>query len=222
MMTRVIRPAMPALIIWATLISPRAAHAQIGAGLTIGPSLQQKGDSDPINLGSGLGGTTVGGVTFLDAALGSHLSLGGEVSLGSDLKGGQVRLTPIGITSLSTRHKDTVFSGVLKGKIARASKAQIDGTVGLGASWRHTVRYGTSRSLVPPLTSSPVNETLSNAVFATTVGLDTMLNVSPRTAMLFTMRFHLLNDDDRDPSGFVRRGVESSIFRFGGGALIRF
>ena len=37
-----------------------------------------------------------------------------------------------------------------------------------------------------------------------------------------TNRFHLLKDDDRDESGVVRRGVASTIFRFGGGARFRF
>jgi len=222
MTKRFLRYALTPLVACACSISPRAANAQIAVGITVGPSVQPNGDSDAPRLRPGLGGTTIGGVTFLDAALGNHLSLGGEVSLGTDLKGGQIRSTSTALTGLSTRHRDTVFSGVLKVKMARALKAQIDGIVGVGASWRHTVRYGTFRSLVVPFTSAPVNETLSNAVLATTVGVDTMLNVSPRTAMLFTLRLHLLNDDDRDPSGFVRRGVESSILRFGGGALIRF
>jgi hypothetical protein len=167
-------------------------------GLTAGLSSQSEGASDPPDLRPGLGGTSLGGVTFLDAALGSRFSLGGEVSLGADIKGSQARRSIDGITNLSTRHSDTVFSGVAKIKVAQASKAQVNAILGLGTSWRHTVRYGTFRSVVTPITSTPVEETLSNAVFATTVGLDTMLNISPRTSMLFTARLHLLNDDDRD------------------------
>jgi hypothetical protein len=210
------------LLAWVCLMIPHVANAQVAVGLTAGPSSQKEGASDLPYLGPGLGGTSLGGVTFLDVALGDHFSLGGEVSLGADIKGSQVRRTIDGPINFSTRHSDTVFSGVTKINVARASKVQVNAMVGLGASWRHTVRNGTFRSVVAPITSTPVEETLSNAVFAATVGFDTMLNVSPHMSMIFSARLHLLNDDDRDSSGVVERGVGSSIFRFGGGALIRF
>jgi hypothetical protein len=213
MAKRFLRPTLPTLMACVCLTIPRLAAAQIAAGVTAGLSSQQ---------GSGRGGTTIGGVTFLDASLGDRFSLGGEASLGAGIKGEERRSTSAGIADLSSRHHDTIFSGVVKANVARAFRAQIDGTLGLGASWRHTVRKGTFRSLVIPGSSAPVEETLSNAVFATTVGFDAMLNFSPRTSMLFTARLHLLNDDDRDASGAVQRGVGSSIFRVGGGALIRF
>ena len=197
----------------AFLTIPHLAQAQIAVGVTAGLSSQDQSNRNT--------GTTLGGVTFLDAALGDRFSLGGEVSLGANIRGQQTRRTSTGITTLASQHRDTIFSGVAKVKVAQALRAQVDATVGTGVSWRHTVRHGTFRSF-PPLSSAPVDETLSNAVFATTLGLDAMLNVSPRMLMVFTARLHLLKDDDRDGSGVVQRGVGSSIFRFGGGALIRF
>jgi hypothetical protein len=67
-----------------------------------------------------------------------------------------------------------------------------------------------------------VEQSLSDAVFTTTFGFDAVLAVSPRTALVWTGRFHLLNDDDRDSSGVVRRGVSSSVARFAGGGQFRF
>jgi hypothetical protein len=67
-----------------------------------------------------------------------------------------------------------------------------------------------------------VEQSLSDAVFTTTFGFDAVLAVSPRTALVWTGRFHLLNDDDRDPCGVVRRGVSSSVARFAGGGQFRF
>jgi hypothetical protein len=105
----------------------------------------------------------------------------------------------------------TRFGGT--GKVAAA--------FGVGAGWRHTNRHGTFRSDLPPFSTAAVEQTLSNAVLATTIGFDGAVVVSPRTALLWTGRFHVLNDDDREPSGVVRRGVGSTIFRFGGGARLR-
>lgn len=209
---------MATLVAFACLTIPRLAQAQIAVGVTAGLSGQNEGDS------SRSLGTALGGLTFLDAALGERFSLGGEVSLAANIKGQRSRSESIGITNLQSRHRDTIFSGVAKVKVAQALKAQVDAIVGMGVSWRHTVRNGTFRSSLPPFSSVPVDETLSDAVFATTLGLDAMLNVSARTSMVFTARLHLLKDDDHrdDPIGFVRRGVGSSIFRFGGGGLIRF
>jgi hypothetical protein len=208
-----LRPSLATLVAFAFLTIPHLAQAQIAAGVTAGLSSQDQRNRNT--------GTTLGGVTFLDAALGDRFSLGGEVSLGASIEGQQTRRTSTGITTLASRHRDTIFSSVSKVTVAQALRAQVAAIVGMGVSWRHTVRHGTFRSF-PPLSSAPVDETLSNAVFATTLGLDTMLNFSPRTLLVFTARLHLLKDDDRDGSGVVQRGVGSSIFRFGGGVLIRF
>jgi hypothetical protein len=213
---------MPTLFAWACLVGPRAADAQITAGATAGPSTQREGDSDRPYLGPGFGGTTIGGVAFIDAALAERLSLGGEVSLGADVKGRQTQRTSAGSNDLQSRHHDTIFSGVVKVKTPPTLKAQIGALVGLGVGWRRTIRSGTFRSDRPPFSTTPVDETLSNAVLAATFGVDGAIAISPRAAMLFTARLHLLKDDDRDPSGVVRRGVDSVVFRFGGGALIRF
>src|SRR5882762_5238291 len=217
---RSLRYAMPTLIAWVCLVEPGAAEAQIAVGITAGPSTHQAGDNDLPNLGQGFGGTTVGGVAFIDAAFSKRLSFGGEVSLDAAINGRQ--RTSAGTGNLQSSHHDTIFSGVVKVKAAQPFRAEIDALVGLGVAWRHTIRSGTLRSDSAPFTTTSVNQTLSNAVLAATLGVDGVIDISPRTALVFTGRLHLLRDDDRDPSGVVRRGVGSAIFRLGGGGLIRF
>lgn len=94
--------------------------------------------------------------------------------------------------------------------------------LGAGVGWRHTKRSGAFHSDRPPSGTTPVEQTLSNVVFATTVGFDGAISVGPHAALVWTGRFHMLKDDDCDESGVVRRGVASTIFRFGGGARFRF
>ena len=159
---------------------------------------------------------------FIDADVAARVSVGGEVSLGVEIKGGQHQRALGGSNDLRTRHHDTIFSGVVKFTTLSAGPAHVAAVMGAGLAWRHTIREGSFRPDLPPFGTTPVEQTLSNAVFTTTVGFDGVIVVSPRTALVWTGRFHLLNDDDREPSGVVRRGVSSRVFRFGGGARFNF
>ena len=58
-------------------------------------------------------------------------------------------------------------------------------------------------------------------MFTTTICFEGAIAVSPHAALLWTGRFHRLSDDDREPSGVIRRGVASTFFWFGGGAQLR-
>ena len=199
-----------------------AAPQQIAVGVTVGFSSQQPGDSDRPYLGPGFGGTSVGGVLFIDADVVSRVGLGGEVSLGADIKARQQQRASGGRSELRSRHHDTIFAGVVKFKALTMERADVAAVLGAGLGWRHTIRVGTFRSDLPPFSTMPVEQVLSNAVFTTTFGFDGAISVSPRAALVWTGRFHVLHDDDREPSGVVRRGVASAIFRFGGGARYRF
>ena len=98
----------------------------------------------------------------------------------------------------------------------------INAVGGTGVAWRQTNRTGAFRSNRPPFISTPVAETLSNAVFAASGGLDGAIALHQRLAILALVRVHLLHDKDRLPDGVVRRGVSSVIVRYGVGAQVRF
>jgi hypothetical protein len=199
-----------------------AAEQPVAVAATLGLSSQTKGDSDLPYLGPPFGGTTVSGMLFLDVDVSARLSVGGEVSLGSELKGGQQQRVSAGTNILRSRHHDSIFSGVVKVTTTNAGPVHVAAVAGVGLGWRRTIREGSFRSDLPPFSTTPVEQTLSDAVVTTTFGFDAVLAVSPRTALVWTGRFHLLNDDDRDPSGVVRRGVSSSVARFAGGGQFRF
>jgi hypothetical protein len=199
-----------------------AAEPPIAVAATVGLSSQTKGDSDLPYLGPPFGGTSLSGVFFVDVDVSARLSVGGEVSLGSEVKGDQQQRVSGGTNLFSSRHHDTIFSGVAKFTMLNAGPAQVTAVLGAGLGWRHTIRDGSFRSDRPPFGTTPAEQTLSNAVFATTLGFDGIIAVSPRSALVWTGRFHLLNDDDRESSGVVRRGVSSRVFRFGGGGRFRF
>jgi hypothetical protein len=199
-----------------------AAEPPIAVAATVGLSSQTKGDSDLPYLGPPFGGTSLGGVFFVDVDVSARLSVGGEVSLGSELKGSQQQRASGGTNILASRHHDTIFSGTVKVTTINAGPVHVAAVAGVGLGWRHTTREGSFRSDLPPFSTTPVEQTLSDAVFTTTLGFDGVLAVSPRTALVWAGRFHLLNDDDRDPSGVVRRGVSSRVFRFGGGGRLSF
>ena len=200
----------------------RAAEPPIAVAATLGLSSQSKGDSDLPYLGPPFGGTSLGGVLFVDVDVHARIAVGAEVSLGSELKGGQQQRVPGGTNILRSRHHDSIFSGVVKVTTTNAGPVHLAAVAGVGLGWRRTIREGSFRSDLPPFSTTPVEQTLSDAVVTTTFGFDAVLAVSPRTALVWTGRFHLLNDDDRDPSGVVRRGVSSRVFRFAGGGQVRF
>jgi hypothetical protein len=200
----------------------RAAEPPIAVGATLGLNLQPEGASDQPYLGPGFGGISLGGVMFIDGDVSARVSVGGEVSLGSEVRGDQQQRVAGGSNSFSSRHHDTIVSGTVKVTTTNAGPVHVAVVAGAGLGWRHTVREGSFRPNLPPFSTTPVKQTLSDAVFTATFGFDAVLAVSPRTALAWTGRVHLLNDDDRDQSGVVRRGVSSRVFRLGGGARFRF
>ena len=218
-----VRVLLLTLVVWKSgEVIICAAEPPIAVAATVGLSSQTKGDSDLPYLGPPFGGTSLGGVFFVDVDVSARLSVGGEVSLGSAVKGDQQQRVSGGTNIFSSRHHDTIFSGVAKFTMLNAGPAHVTAVLGAGLGWRHTIRDGSFRSDRPPFGTTPAEQTLSNAVFATTLGFDGIIAVNPHSALVWTGRFHLLNDDDRDPSGVVRRGVSSRVFRFGGGGRFRF
>ena len=199
-----------------------AAEPPIAVGATLGLSLQPEGASDQPYLGPGFGGISLGGVLFIDVDVNARVSVGGEASLGSEVRGDQQQRVAGGTNIFSSRHDDTIFSGTVKVTTTNAGPVHVAVVAGAGLGWRRTIREGSFQPNRPPFSPTPVKQTLSDAVFTATFGFDAVLAVSPRIALVWTGRVHLLADDDREPDGVVRRGVSFSVFRLGGGARFRF
>lgn len=200
---------------WYAFSAGPAAEQHVDFGGVIGPSFQAQGDS-------GFDGSAIAGIVFIDRDISNRRSLGAETSLSADIRGRQLQRAPGGTNDLNSRHHDTVFSGLFKLKVVSLDRAHVAAVGGAGLAWRHTIRAGTFRSDQPPFTTTPVEQILSNVVFAATLGFDGAVAVGPRTDLVFIGRIHFLVDDDRNPTGGVRRGVASRIGRFGGGARFLF
>jgi hypothetical protein len=199
------------------------ALAQVTVGGTVGLSVQSDGQSDSPYLGPGFGGSALAIDVFVDADLAPRLSVGGEVSIAGEIQGEQQQRVPGGNNTLSSRHHDTILSGVVKFTSPVSQSFQVALVGGIGAGWRQTHRAGTFRAHTPPFTPVPVEEqTLSTVAFAATVGADSAVAITRRTAMIFIARWHWLADDDRRPDGVVARGVSSLITRLGVGMRVRF
>src|SRR5499427_10963871 len=199
-----------------------AAGAQTRVGGTVGVSSQAAGDSDLPYLGRGFGGTAVGVVATVDHDWTRHLTIGGEVSTAGAISGDQSQRTSGATNAFVSHHRDTLFSATAKfgGGIGGGVRAAVVG--GAGGAYRHTAREGTTASLQPPASRAPFSETVSDFVFALTIGADVTFNISDRVALLAVGRLHQLHDDDRLSDGVVARGVSSRIYRAGIGAQWRF
>jgi len=211
-----------AFVVCQSVATLGAAEPPVTVGATVGGSTQAAGDSDSPYLGPGVGGTTVGGVFFVDVGLSSAISLGGEVSLAGNISGSQDQRVPGGSNSLLSQHRDTVFAGVLKVRTPISNRLQVSISGGLGVALRESNRTGTFRPNTPPFVLTPVTERLSDTVLATTAGFDGVVAVSNRLGLLAVVRVHYLADNDRLPDGVVHRGVSSLILRYGFGAQVRF
>jgi len=204
------------------LPSVAASQDQTAIGVTVGLSSQNPGDSDRPYLGPGFGGSAVGAIAFADRVTSRRTDVGGEASVSGDIEARQQQRTSTGANDFRTRHRDAVFSAILKYRLVGIERAYVNGAVGGGVAWRHTVRDGTGRANSPPFDVSTVHQTLSNGVFAATLGLDGVVMIGLRTGFVFSGRVHLLADRDREPDGVVRRGVASTLVRVGGGARFAF
>jgi len=159
---------------------------------------------------------------MIDFRLAGNITLGGEGSLATAITGDQSQRASTTTNAFTSRHSDSLFSGVLKVGTPIDRRLHAAAAVGAGVAWRRTKREGTTAPLFPPSARSPFNDTVSDAVFAYSFGGDVDFRVTPRLRILGVARWHRLRDDDRDSSGVVKRGVASNIFRAGAGVMIRF
>ena|SRR5256885_6262626 len=198
------------------------AVAQTRVGGVVGVSNQAAGESDLPALGFGFGGTALGVIATLDHDFRRHLTLGGELSTAGTISGDQSQRTTTNTNAFVSRHRDTVLSATAKFGVPFGGWFGAAIVGGAGGAYRHTMREGTTQSLFPPTSRSPFSDTVSNLVFAYTVGADVSIRLTSRVSVLAVGRRHQLRDDDRLQSGVVRRGVSSTVYRAGIGAQWRF
>ncbi len=197
-------------------------RAQTSVGAVAGASRQQEGVNDLPRLGPPIGGTTVAFVAMIDRPLKRHVSIGGEASLSASLSGDQSQRTSTSTYAFTSRHRDSVFSGVLKAGTPVDGRLHLALAVGAGLAYRRTARDGTVAPLFPPSTRSPYDAVISNNTFAYTLGGDVDLRVTDRIRVLAIARWHRMRDDDLDADGSVKRGISSTIVRGGAGVKYRF
>ena len=213
------------LVVLGTLIvifAALGADAQTVVGGAVGVSNQAAGASDLPYLGRGFGGTAFAAVATIDRDVRRHLSIGGEVSTAAAIAGDQSQRTAGATNAFESRHRDTVFSATAKVFAPIGNRLRVAAAGGAGTAWRRTSREGTTASLFPPASRSPFSETLSNFVFAYTVGADVTFRLAGRVSILALGRIHKLRDDDLQDDGVVRRGVSSTVYRAAIGAQWHF
>ena len=204
------------------VLSPRDAYAQVTAGVAVGVSTQAAGDSDLPSLGLPYGGSAVATLGLIDFAIARHVTVGGEASLAGSISGEQSQRASGATRAFVSRHRDSVFSGVLKVGTPVDARVRAAGVVGAGPAYRRTARTGTTGSIFPPSSRMPFSETVSDIVFAYAIGGDVEVRVARRVGILTVARWYRLKDNDRQPDGVVKRGVSSTIVRYGLGAKVRF
>jgi hypothetical protein len=219
------RTAVAAAVVLIAGLAASPADAQVTVGAAVGQSLQAEGTSDSPYLGPGFGGWSLAYIGMIDVAASSRVSLGGEISFAGDISGNQRQRVSAGTNVLLSDHHDTVFSLLAKIGTPDDRRVRVRAVIGGGVAQRHTERLGTLEpfnTMTPPLKHPPSLEVLSDSVPALTGGLDVSAGIGSRIAIVALVRLYQLKDDDRLPEGVVRRGVSSTIVRYGGGLQLRF
>jgi hypothetical protein len=199
----------------------REASAQATVGVTVGGSSQAAGKSDRPYLGPPFGGTSRAIVGNVDLPIGRNACVGGEISLAGDISGVQSQRALNGNNTVVSTHHDSVFSGVFKLTTPRGIPVRVATVFGAGLAHRHTHRTGTFLGTFPPFERRPVDYVVADLAITATVGADVSVRVTEHVGVLAVGRIHRILDDDRD-FGAVKRGVSSTIARYGGGMQVRF
>src|SRR4051812_12072126 len=75
------------IAVLALIAMPAVARAQVAASAVVGASSQGEGKSDSPYLGPAFGGGAAAVIGMIDAVVGSHVSVGGEVSVAGSISG---------------------------------------------------------------------------------------------------------------------------------------
>jgi len=199
-----------------------SSGAQTVVGGAVGTSKQAEGASDFPFLNPPIGGTTVSAIGLIDFRFKGNTTVGVEASSSSAIVGEQTQRTGSASNAFESRHRDSVFSGTFKYGRPFGSRVRAAAVAGGGLAWRRTARSGTTQSVFPPASHQPFSDTLSDFVLAYSLGGDVEVRVTDRVGVMAIGRWHRLRDDDLASDGVVKRGVSSTIVRFGAGATFRF
>ena len=154
--------------------------------------------------------------------VGPTVSVGGDASFSGDLTGQQFERVSGGANQLMSRHRDSIFSGVVKARSSPSSIVQLAAGGGVGLARRHTVRTGIFVRDFQPRTAVTVSEMLKDNVVAFSGVVDATVRVNKRLGLIALFRIYKLDDDDRLPDGVVKRGVSTVIARYAVGGQLRF
>jgi len=198
------------------------SSAQTVVGGTVGTSRQSEGASDIPYLGPPLGGNTVSAIGLIDFRFKRNTTIGVEASTSGALVGNQTQRAGTASNAFESRHRDSVFSGTFKFGRSFGSRVHAAAVAGGGLAWRRTARAGTTQSIFPPSSRQPFSDTVSDLVPAYSLGGDVGVRLTDRLGVIAIGRWHRLRDDDLASGGVVKRGISSTIVRFGAGATFRF
>ena len=196
--------------------------AQTVVGGAFGVSNQTEGASDIPYLGPPIGGRTTSALGLIDFPFRRNTTIGIEASTSGALVGNQTQRAGTASNAFESRHRDSVFSGTFKFGKSFGSRVRAAAVAGGGLAWRRTARSGTTQSVFPPSSRQPFNDTVSDFVLAYSLGGDVGVRVTDRVGVIAIGRWHRLRDDDLANDGVVKRGISSTIVRFGAGATFRF
>src|SRR4051812_2356564 len=107
---RILAAAMVAIVVAAGT----DVDAQVRAGAVLGQSGQAAGDDDSPYLGPPFGGSSLAGITMIDAEIGRRVDVGAEASLAANINGTQSQRASGGSNQFISAHRDTVISALLK------------------------------------------------------------------------------------------------------------
>src|SRR5262245_11071505 len=203
------------------LVCAADSRAQTVVGGAVGVSKQDEGASDIPYLGPPIGGKTASALGFIDFRFTRNTTIGAEASVPGAIVGDQTQRAGTASNRFESRHRDSLFSGTFKygrsfGRVRAAAVA------GGGLAWRRTAREGTTQSVFPPASRQAFNDTVSDFVFAYSLGGDVSVHLTDRLGVIAIGRWHRLRDDDKASDGVVKRGISSTIVRFGAGATFQF
>jgi opacity protein-like surface antigen len=196
--------------------------AQTVVGGAFGVSKQTEGASDIPYLGPPIGGNTTSALGLIDFRFRRNTTIGIEASTSGAISGNQTQRAGTASNAFESRHRDSVFSGTFKFGRSFGSRVRAAAVAGGGLAWRRTARSGTTQSVFPPSSRQPFNDTVSDFVLAYSLGGDVGVRLTDRLGVIAIGRWHRLRDDDLASGGVVKRGISSTIVRFGAGATFRF
>ena len=103
--------------------------------------------------------------------------MGGEVSAAGAISGDQSQRPATATNAFTSRHRDTLFSGVFKIGTPLDSRIHAAFALGGGLAYRRTARDGTTAPLFPPSVRSSYSAVVSDFVAAISLGGDVDVRV---------------------------------------------